>query len=400
MNDDLIRRARGLHQAGRLMEAAELYQQILLADPVQFEPFYSLGTICAQTGQLEDAQKLLSNAMTINPRFPEGWCTRGIVLLRLRRHEEALSCFEQAVMLKPDFLEALSNRATALLELRRLEDAVAGFDRVLALRPDHAISWNNRGNALAGLKRLDEAVQSYDRALAVDPNLPQAAINRQNALFELRRATRCPPGYMRGLFDEFAAHYDDTMLEKLGYRAHLHLRSLADRVLPPAKAPRRILDLGCGTGLVGEAFKDLAKGGRLDGIDIAPRMIEAAKTRGIYDELILGDLEAVLAEPGRVYELILAADTMIYIGDLSNCFAGVANRLAPGGFYLFAVESWRGEGWQQTPMNRFRHSEAYLRAQAAAQGLRFVERMECTLRHESSEPVEGFAVALQKPLLQ
>jgi len=396
MNEHLMQRARDLHQAGRFTEAAQLYQQMLLTDPMQFEPVYSLGMICAQTGQLEDAQKLLANAMAINPRFPEGWCTRGVMLLRLQRHGEALSCFERALVLKPDFPEALSNCATALLELRRLPEAIEGFDRVLVLRPDHAISWNNRGNALAALKRFEEAVQSYDKALAAEPNLSQAEVNRQNALFELGRATRCPPGYMRGLFDEFATHYDQTMLEKLNYRAHLHLRSLANRVLPQAHSPRRILDLGCGTGLVGEAFKDLAAGGRLDGIDIAPRMIEAARTRGIYDELILGDLEAVLAEPGGVYELILAADTMIYIGDLSACFAGVTKRLAPDGFYLFAVESWSGEGWQQTPMNRFRHSAAYLRNLATAWRMRVVELMECTLRRENSEPVKGFAVALQK----
>jgi predicted TPR repeat methyltransferase len=140
--------------------------------------------------------------------------------------------------------------------------------------------------------------------------------------------------------------------------------------------------------------------GRLDGIDIAPRMIEAARRRGIYDDLILGDIETILAEPGQAYDLILAADTLIYIGDLSTVFAGVSKRLEQGGFYLFAVESMDHGSWEQTPKNRFRHSESYLRAQAERAGLDFVELMECTLRRESSEPVKGFAVALRKPFLQ
>ena len=396
MNEPLLQRARSLHQAGRLAEAATLYQEILLADPNQFEPFYSLGMICLQAGQLEDAQQLIGNALHIRPEFPEGWCARGIVLLQLRRADEALGCFDRALALVPNFMEALSSRATAFLELNRPDEALAAIDKALALNPSHAISWVTRGNAFAVQKRFEEAVASYDKALAIVPYLPQAVDNRDNALFELGRTTRCPPGYMRNLFDNFAPHYDQTMLQGLGYRAHLHLRTLADRVLPADAGRLRVLDLGCGTGLVGDAFKDLARGGRLDGIDIAPKMIEATRARGIYDELILGDLEAVLHAGGPAYDLMLAADTMIYLGDLTPTFTGVAKRLAPGGLYIFAVESKDGEGWEQTAAHRFRHSESYVRKVAAAAGLDVVEIMPCVLRYESTVPVAGMTVALKK----
>ena len=105
----------------------------------------------------------------------------------------------------------------------------------------------------------------------------------------------------------------------------------------------------------------------------------------------------VLAEPGPGYDLILSADTMIYIGDLMPTFRGVANRLVPGGFYIFACERKDGEGWEQTPSNRFRHSEAYIRAEAAMAGLAFDGIMACSLRTEASQPVPGWAVALRKP---
>jgi predicted TPR repeat methyltransferase len=398
MNETLMQRARSLHQAGRLKEAADLYQEILLADRTQFEAFYSLGLIALHIGQLEEAQQLISNAMTLNPSFAEGWCARGLVLVQLKRHEQALASFDRCLSLRPQYPDALSSRATTLLELNRADEALAGFDAALALDPRHAISWNNRGNTLAAMGRLSEAVESYERALALSPDLPQAKENRDSALFELKRASRCPPGYMRNLFDEFAAHYDDTMLQKLGYAAHLHVRALADRILPREQHAWRVLDLGCGTGLVGEAFKDLSAGGRLDGIDLAPRMIEAARARGIYDELILGDLESVLPAGGTRYDLIVAADTMIYIGDLTPTFGGVATRLEPGGFYLFAVESRDEDGWEQTPMRRFRHSETYIRRTAEKAGLDFVDIVPCALRREAAVPVAGFALALRKPI--
>jgi len=199
------------------------------------------------------------------------------------------------------------------------------------------------------------------------------------------------------LFDGFARHYDETMLAKLDYQGHLLVRAIAERVLPRLEPPLRILDLGCGTGLVGVAFGDLAAGGRLDGIDLSPRMIEAAGARGIYTGLSVGDLEAVLAAPGDAYDLIVSADTMTYFGDLARVFSGVAKRLERGGCYCFASEAKHGEGWEKTEVHRYRHSESYLRAEAKRAGLDFVDIMECTLRREENEPVLGFAVALRKP---
>jgi predicted TPR repeat methyltransferase len=397
MADAALQRAANLQQAGRIDEAAHIYREMLRANPAHFEAMYSLGLLQVQMGRVDDGQILIGNALRLNPRFAEGWCARGIVLLQLRRREEAIVCFDKALSIMPGFIDALASRATALLELGRLEEALASFDRVLALKPDHAISWNNRGNTFVAMRRHEEAVESFDKALALRPDLETAKANRELALLELRKLTRLPPTMARTLFDDFSSHYDETMLETLGYRGHAHVRTLAEQVVPNLKPPMRILDLGSGTGLVGEAFKDIAAGGRLDGIDLAPRMIEAARARGIYDALILGDLETVLAEEGEGYDLILSADTMIYIGDLRPTFSGVAKRLLPGGFYVFACESKASGDWEQTEANRFRHSESYLRTESTRAGLEFVRLMACSLRNESGKPVPGFAVALRKP---
>ena len=236
-------------------------------------------------------------------------------------------------------VEVLVNHATALLELKRLDEALAGFDRVVALDPENAVGWNNRANTLVALERLEEAASCYDRALQIRPDLETAKSNRFLVLLQLRKVSRIADFALRDMFDEVATRFDHLMVEGLDYRGHLHLRTLADAKLPRLKPPLRVLDLGCGTGLVGNAFKDLAAGGRLDGIDLAPRMLEVARKRGIYDDLILGDLETVLAAPGPSYDLIVSADTMVYLGDLAPTFRGVFNRLNPGGFYLFAVRS-------------------------------------------------------------
>ena len=286
--------------------------------------------------------------------------------------------------MKPDFIEARSNHATALLELGRMRDGLEALDRVLADDPGHVLSLNNRGNALFALKRYQEAVESYDRALAIHPEFADARQNRLLALGELNRggprfveilraqgedmmrrgqyanalkrfdealaikpddpeaiahrATTLREGF-RSLFDECAAEYEESMINSLNYRGHIQVRELADRVWTGAKTGLRVLDIGCGTGLVGDQFKQWTAGGRLDGIDFAPNMLEVARKRAIYHNLILGELEQFLQEDGETYELLVAADTIIYLSDLTPIFTGAAKRLRPGGQFIFSVEA-------------------------------------------------------------
>jgi predicted TPR repeat methyltransferase len=101
--------------------------------------------------------------------------------------------------------------------------------------------------------------------------------------------------------------------------------------------------LGCGTGLAGAVFTPLAT--RLDGVDLSPAMIEKARARGIYDQLVVADLEDALAADGACYDLILAADTLVYLGDLAVVFEAARRRLSPEGYFLFTVEKAEGTGF-------------------------------------------------------
>ena len=98
-------------------------------------------------------------------------------------------------------------------------------------------------------------------------------------------------------------------------------------------------------------------------------MIEQAGARGVYDRLAVADLDAVLAEEGVLYDLVLAADTLVYIGDLGPAFRGARRRLKPGGFLLFTVERGMEPGYALGPKRRYRHGEGYLRGEAEQSGL-------------------------------
>ncbi|MBW8708849.1 MAG: methyltransferase domain-containing protein, partial [Alphaproteobacteria bacterium] len=133
-----------------------------------------------------------------------------------------------------------------------------------------------------------------------------------------------------------------------------------------------------------------------DGVDLSPAMIAKARARQIYAHLEVADLQSALGMAGPHYDLILAADTLVYLGDLKAVFAAAAARLHPDGFFLFTVEKAAGEGFELGPKRRWRHSEAYLRSLAGDAGLGVAGLVAAAPRSEANQPVEGFAVALAR----
>ncbi len=298
----------------------------------------------------------------------------------------ALAEAREAVSLNPAVPEVLVALGEALLAAENLPAAIAEFQRALRLEPGHMRARHLTGRAWLAAGEADKALEMFEggddvAGLADDIARAQA----------IKAAARSDPGYVRHLFDQFSADYDSRMLGQLGYAAPAILAQLADLVMP-GRSELAVLDLGCGTGLSGAAFR--ARASRLDGIDLSPAMIEKARARGIYNSLEVADLETHLRREGRSYDLILAADTVVYLGDLALLFAAVAARLAPEGYFLFTVEQAQVADFELGPKRRWRHSEAYIRRLAQVSGLGVAGIVAAAPRHEAGEPVAGLAAAL------
>ena len=299
----------------------------------------------------------------------------------------ALGAARETAMLHPGVAEAVLGLGEMLLACQHLPTAIAEFQRSLRINPDLVQARFFLGCAWLEAGEAGKALEIFAN---LDPAMPGLGAKIAEAE-AIRTRPRSDAGYVRHLFDQFSADYDARMLGQLSYRAPQILRELADLTMP-GRAKLAILDLGCGTGLSGAAFKELAS--RLDGIDLSPAMIEKARARGIYDDLAVADIESALE--ADCYDLVLAADTLVYLGDLEATMKCVARALRPDGFFLFTVEKKEGEGFELGPKRRWRHSEMYIRTLAHANGLEIAGLLDCTPRMEANTPVDGFAVALRK----
>jgi protein O-GlcNAc transferase len=166
---DAFARAVNLHQAGRLDEAAALYEAVIADAPARIDALYNLGLIRRARGRADDALALWRTAVAQAPGLSHVHTAMGKTHASLDQFEAALACYDRALAAAPDNVDALNCRGNALRVLGRLGEAVEAYDQTLAIQPDYAVAWSNRGHALAGLRRPGDAVASYRRALALNP---------------------------------------------------------------------------------------------------------------------------------------------------------------------------------------------------------------------------------------
>jgi predicted O-linked N-acetylglucosamine transferase (SPINDLY family) len=187
------------YNAGKLVEAEQLCQQIINTKRGLFEALHLLAVVQSRLGKKDTALASYDRALKVRPDSAEALFNRGWTLHELKRFDEALASYERALTVRPDLAEAFCNRGLTLHELKRFEEALASYDRALKVRPDYAEALCNRGLTLHELKRFEQALASYDRALKVRPDSAEVFCNRGLTLHELKRFEKALASYDRAL---------------------------------------------------------------------------------------------------------------------------------------------------------------------------------------------------------
>ncbi len=198
-----------------------------------------------------------------------------------------------------------------------------------------------------------------------------------------------PPSYVSRLFDHYAAEYDERLERDLHYRGP---DALFDLVAPTLARHTGldVLDLGCGTGLVGMRFRSLA--GCLTGVDLSAEMILRANAKGCYDCIEVSEIADFLTRGESRYDLIVASDVLNYFGDLSAVLVGCAARLRENGRLVINVEAAdenEATDYYLAATRRYRHSRDYLTRQASDAGLVLLAVAAAELRRQGGEPVRA-----------
>ncbi|MCC2112457.1 MAG: methyltransferase domain-containing protein [Hyphomicrobiales bacterium] len=243
----------------------------------------------------------------------------------------------------------------------------------------------------------DAAASAYREMLRLDPRDHGGAAVRLAGLGRGETPARAPEAYVATLFDQHAEVFDTILVDSLGYGVPELVRNILDRLAPGPYA--RMLDLGCGTGLAGEALYDIA--GHLTGVDLSEKMIEMAHERELYADLFLGEAVRFLEQANESWDLIVATDVLPYLGGVEALFSGAAVRLESGGLFCFSTESLPADVMGNRPFmvgtkQRFAHAETYLRVALASAGFYLVAIEPIVVRHEEGVPVPGQLVLARR----
>jgi len=264
--------------------------------------------------------------------------------------------------------------------------------QTLELAPAFATAWFALGTIRDVLGDRAGAIAAFEQASAADPQDYHGARLHLARLGAGAATPDMTATYLRRLFDQHAPDFDAAMLERLDYRGPQLLLAAVQGVAKPMRFGSA-LDLGCGTGLGGAAFRPFVDW--MVGVDLSVAMIERARQKGLYDRLVAQDLLRFLHDEAAnqaQYHLVLAADVFVYVSDLGPVVAAVARVLSAGGVFAFTVETHENEGVRLQPTLRYAHGTGHVRAAIDVAGLTCVELAEASTRTEKGAPVRGLVV--------
>lgn len=397
-------------QFGRMRELLDSQRKVH-GDGPQYG--YWEGVYAARQGRHNEALVLLEDAAHRAPRIPSPRYELGNVLASLNRLPEAAAAYESAIMLHQSFVGAWINLAAVRLRMNDLARAERAIASAMQLDPNRVETWITLAkiqqvkfpdraidtfqearrrfgghpgrdsellNLLFGQNKREQAVQLLEQMLhenAADPVATHLLAALRNQPSE-----RAADAYIRENFKSYAPHYDEHMLSALGYRSHQVIANALKKLLP---APARVLDLGCGTGLLAPELADYT----LTGVDLSPEMLQQAASRD-YEQLHCAELGTFLknVEPSQ-YAAALAADTLIYYGDLHAIFAEIARALGAGGVFIASFESAEHDFALQLN-GRYAHSKAHISKAAQAAGMQILSLESHSGRKEGNAEVAGW----------
>lgn len=318
----------------------------------------------------------------------------GAALQKKKQFKEALRYYDNVLRENPNHVDALYLKGGVLVQLEEFSRATKWLKKCLNIQEDVSAAHHNLGYAYLELGEFDLAEKHLSRAYELNPE--KAATKFYLEMAQKRNNNKSSPDYIKQLYEAGATKFEELLVGNLKYNAPKKLMDSLNRYLTsPAK---KVLDLGCGTGLMGVELAPYCE--EIVGVDIAENMVREARKKNCYSELLVTPIDDYLENTNASFDMITAADVFIYLGPLETTFAGMKKRLEKGGLLGFTTEKL-GEDepedtWLNEDTNRYRYKDSYIRRLADEYGFEVLSLEGDVSRYENKKPVPASYVILRR----
>jgi predicted TPR repeat methyltransferase len=373
-------------------EAAEYFSERLKIQPTHADSYHSLGIALYKLGDFENAAEAFSYSIELGTSAADAHFNLANAKIELGEFKEALKHYMQQLEVE-GMPEAYYNIGVILMAQDHHNDALTYFNSALTKDPKNLETLQNVAAIHLKQGKVSLAIEVYKTIIDIDPENDEIQ-HIINALSGGKTPGKSPNSYVKNLFNHYASYYEKHLQTHLHYDVPDQLvRAIEEEAQCGVTEDWRVLDLGCGTGLVGEKIKHLAS--HLTGVDVSPNMVQQAERKEIYNDLMIGDIADIFSSQADM-DIVVAGDVFTYIGDLSDTFQKTRNVLKPGGLFAFTVEKTHEDQYQLQRTIRFAHNKKYIE-QLSKENDFTVERFaSITLRRQQGHPVDGYLVVLRR----
>ena len=365
------------HAIKNLSKAVEL-------KPNDHELNLLLGGELTQSGDFDAAIESLEQALKLKPDYAEAHFHLGNALNEKGDQGAAIESYKRALQLKPDYTDAYQNMGIVFKAQGKLQEAIEACNKALSLKPDYAEAYYNMGNALKDQGKLQEAIEAYNKALAIKPDYAEV-LHMLSASAGLT-TNKAPRKYVENLFDKYAEKFDDSLVNKLEYRMPKLISDLTKN-LHGEGSMGSVLDLGCGTGLLGLEIKKSCS--NLEGIDLSNEMLVQARKRNVYEKLRHVDIVEYLSETKLDFDYFMSTDVFIYVGDLYDVFRLIKSQNKRSGRLVFSTEHTELDGFHLEKSGRYSHSKGYIESLCSKFDYSMFHFSTAPLRKDKGQFLEG-----------
>ncbi|MBN07565.1 MAG: hypothetical protein CMM45_07020 [Rhodospirillaceae bacterium] len=363
----LIERARARLDVEDFEAARSDYEAVLARDKDMTEALIGQGDSCFGLGEYDMSEHAYRAALKAAPSDPDALFGLAAVLRVTEYYEEAVSLYERGFDAEPERTEAYWELAYSREMSGDKEGAEIAYRSCLAQHPDHGMA-SHLLAAMTGATTI-----------------------------------RAPKNYVRDLFDDYAETFDKDLVSDLNYVVPQLIENAVSAYLatcPRSTAPpfARVLDLGCGTGLVAEAIRPLTA--HITGVDLSSKMLEIAMSENRIEESIVSDMIDFLQPSNNddKFDLIVCGDALVYLGALEDVFNGVSHQLVDGGIFCFTVEDLIEGDFALKPTGRYAHNKEYVTNLLIGSQQTVLHKSTIVPRHDSNREIRGRLFMSQKHL--